>query len=267
MGVGRWVVGGAVLAASIGWGLKLGVLPGPARPTPSPGALPAHAPPGAPTPRPAAPAAAMPDPDPKPAKPKPKPNSKPKPKPKPAAGKAKPKPRPKPKVASDAQAPAFHRQPDFSFAVPAGWRYRKLPSTGQPPRHTRRVELWREVDNGRASIEVEADRSEPIAGRFPVREARDAAGRVARTFGFGQYAVVDLQVKAAPGFYESWVVSEVPGRAPFRVVAAHFFRGGTRYRVGAVTPLGDDVALGERGLRQVLSSWRWTPTARARRRP
>lgn len=201
------------------------------------------------------------------AKPKPRPGKpKPKSKPKPAAKKARPSPQPRPKLTAW-KPPAFHRQPDFSFAVPTGWRLHKLPSTGKPPRETRRVELWKVVDNGRATIEVEADRSEPLTGKFPVRDARRAAERVAETFGFRQYRVMDLQVKQAPGFYESWVVMEVPGRAPFRVVAAHFFRGGTHYRAGAVTPLGDDQLAGEQALRAVLSSWRWTPGPRARRRP
>ncbi len=213
--------------------------------------------------------AARPKPKPKPkpkagaAKPKPKPAAG---KPKPAAGKAKPKPKPKQKATAWKQ-PAFHRAPDYSFAIPAGWKLHKLPSTGKPPRETRRLELWKQVDNGRATIEVEADRSEGITGKFPVRDARVTAARVAATFGFGQYKAVDLQVKHAPGFYESWVVTEVPGRAPFRVVAAHFFRGGTRYRAAAVTPLGDDQLAGEKALRAVLASWRWAPTARARRRP
>lgn len=243
--------------------------------TPKPGS--AGAPPGAAKPKPGAarpkPGAAKPKPGaakPKPGAAKPRPGgAKPKPrpaKPKPAAKKARPSPQPRPKLTAWKQ-PAFHRQPDFSFAVPAGWRLHKLPSTGKPPRETRRLELWRVVDNGRATIEVEADRSEPLTGKFPVRDARRAAERVAETFGFRQYRVVDLQVKQAPGFYESWVVMEVPGRAPFRVVAAHFFRGGTHYRAGAVAPLGDDQLAGEKALRAVLSSWRWTPGPRGRRRP
>lgn len=206
----------------------------------------------------AGPAPAAPTPKPAAARPKPAATkATPKPKPRPAAKKASPKPKPKPKKTPPPRGPQTFVAPDFSFGVPFGWRLKKLPTTGKPPRETRRVELWRDVENGRATIEVEADRSEPLTGKFPVRDARAAAGRVAATFGFGQYRVVDLQVKRAPGFYESWVVTEVPGRAPFRVVAAHFFRHGTRYRAGAVTPLGDDQLAGEKALRAVLKSWRW----------
>jgi hypothetical protein len=162
---------------------------------------------------------------------------------------------------------AIHRAPDFAFTIPAGWKLKKLPTLGKPPRDDRRVELSRKVAGGRATIEVEADRTEKPAGKYPVRDARTAAGRVAATFGFSGYQAVDLVVKKAPGFYETWTVSQVPGRAPFRVVAAHFFRGGTHYRVGAVTPLGDDALAGEKALRAILASWRWTPLPRARRRP
>lgn len=224
-----------LLAAALAVALALGAgAPAPAAPTPKPAAA-----------------------KPKPAKPKP---TKPKPaakKPKPAAKKASPKPKPKPKKTPPPSGPRAYVAPDFRFGVPSGWRLKKLPTTGKPPRETRRVELWRDVENGRATIEVEADRSEVLTGKFPVRDARVAAGRVAATFGFREYRVVDLQVKQAPGFYETWVVTEVPGRAPFRVVAAHFFRRGTHYRAGAVTPLGDDQLAGEKALRAVLKSWRW----------
>lgn len=192
---------------------------------------------------------------------RPAPTVKPSPRPrkkvaKPAAKPAKKPAAKQPKRTTIVHGPAAWLGPGFGFTVPARWTMKPLPALGKWPKAIRRWELSLPLQGGRAKIDVEMDKTEDYARKGALLETRAVAAATAENFGFGGYQNVELTVKRAPGFYESWT-AQVPGGAPFKVVAAHFLRGGVHYRLGAVAPVGDDAPIAEQALRGILSSWTW----------
>jgi hypothetical protein len=149
------------------------------------------------------------------------------------------------------------RSGEFVCALPAPWQLKSLPPLGKAPRQLRRWEFSRTVAGSSARITLELDRSEPL-GKYPVRHGREAAARLAATFGYEGYAWGDLRVKGAPGFYESWT-AQLPGKPRFQVWAAHMFRRGARVRIGAVGDAGSGAAIAQQDARTLLQSWSWEP--------
>ncbi|MEB3223482.1 MAG: hypothetical protein VKS61_15520 [Candidatus Sericytochromatia bacterium] len=157
-----------------------------------------------------------------------------------------------------AQGPqATCRSGEFSCTLPAPWQVRALPSMGKAPRLLRRWEFSRPIGGSEARISVELDRTEPL-GKYPVRQGRETAARLAAAFSYEGYGWGDLRVKDAPGFYESWT-AQLPGKPRFQVWAAHVFRRGARVRVGAVGDLGPAATIAQRDARSLLGSWTWAP--------
>jgi hypothetical protein len=152
--------------------------------------------------------------------------------------------------------PSAWKGPGFGFTVPARWTMQPLPALGNWPKAIRRWELSLALQGGRAKIDVEADKTEDYARKGALLETRAGAAATAESFGFKAYRNIELTVKQAPGFYESWT-AQIPGNAPFSVFAAHFLRGGIHYRLGAVAPVGDDAPIAEKALHDILGSWRW----------
>jgi len=161
-----------------------------------------------------------------------------------------------PKRTTIVVGPAAWKGPGFGFTVPARWTMQPLPALGKWPKAIRRWELSLPLQGGRAKIDVEADKTEDYARKGALLDTRAVAAATAENFGFKAYQNIELTVKQAPGFYEAWD-AQIPGNAPFRVVAAHFLRGGVHYRLGAVAPLGDDAPIAEHALREILGSWHW----------
>lgn len=150
---------------------------------------------------------------------------------------------------------AVCRSRDFTCELPGPWTLQRLPPLGHAPRQLQRWEFSRTLHGRRLRIDLELDRSERL-GKYPVRDARGAATRLATALRFDEYAWGELKVKGAPGFYESWR-AQLPGKPRFRVWAAHFFHAGARVRAGAVADAGEPAALAERDLQSLLRSWTW----------
>jgi hypothetical protein len=146
---------------------------------------------------------------------------------------------------------------EFTCSLPAPWQLSPLPPLGRAPRHLRRWEFTRQVGRGPVRITLELDRSEPL-GKYPVRQGRETAARLAATFGYEGYTWGDLRVKDSPGFYESWT-AQLPGKPRFQVWAAHMFRRGARVRVGAVGDVGAGATAAQQGAVALLHSWHWEP--------
>lgn len=154
-----------------------------------------------------------------------------------------------------AQAP--YRTRDFQIAVPAGWKLSTLAPLGKPPKELRRWEIISPQVKKHLRIDIEVDRSEN-PGKFPVRDAKTRAARLAKKLGYRDYQQRELSLKGAPGFYETWR-AEIAHQPKFRVFAAHSFHKGAHVRVAAIAHRSSAEPDAEKALHELLSAWKWSP--------
>ncbi|MEB3196004.1 MAG: hypothetical protein VKP62_02265 [Candidatus Sericytochromatia bacterium] len=143
----------------------------------------------------------------------------------------------------------------FRFVLPTGYQLKALPDLGKAPRLLKQWELTREFGRQRLRIDIEWDRSE-VPTKYPVRESRLRARRVAEALRYQNYHCRDLMLKGAPGFYDTWT-AQVPPKPRFCVTAAQAFRHGARIRIAAIAEPGEGAYVVRTDLHALLNSWAW----------